>query len=85
MCIFAESFLAGQSIMQHEALLYSLDPDITFSQLKEQDIFGYDTARYAKLQEWADENNIRAMMDSDIDFHYRLLPIRPKVHLFYYL
>lgn len=85
MYIFAESFLVGRSIMQHEALLYSLDPDITFSQLKEQDVFEYDITRYAKLQERTDENTIRAMMDSDVDFHYRLLPIRPKVRLFYYL
>lgn len=71
--------------MHHEAILYSLDPKITFSQLREQGQIEYDTVTYAKLQERADANHINAMMASDTDVHFRLLPIRPKVRLFYYL
>jgi len=42
--------------MQHEAILYSLDPKITFSQV--QDFTDYDENRYSKLQDRVTENNI---------------------------
>ncbi len=69
--------------MQHEAILYSLDPKITFSQV--QDFTDYDENRYSKLQDRVTENNIWAMMVPDANFHYKLLPIRPKVQILYYL
>jgi predicted Rossmann fold nucleotide-binding protein DprA/Smf involved in DNA uptake len=68
--------------MQHEAILYSLDPKIAFSQI--QDFVEYDITKYSKLEERATLNNIFAMMASDADFHYRFLPIRPRVQIFYY-
>lgn len=71
--------------MHHEAIVYSLDPKITLKQIQEQGYTDYDANKYAKLQEWLSEHEIWAMMDSEDDFHYRLLPIRPKVHLLYYL
>ena len=42
--------------MQHEAICYSLDPKITFSQI--QDITDYDTHKYSKLEERVQENNV---------------------------
>jgi hypothetical protein len=42
--------------MQHEAILYSLDKKIPFSQIS--DIGEYDITKYAKLKERMRENNI---------------------------
>ncbi|MEI6774504.1 MAG: hypothetical protein WCL18_07130 [bacterium] len=42
--------------MQHHAILYSLDPKVTLSQL--QDIVVYDNNKYTKLQEWMQEHNV---------------------------
>ena len=42
--------------MQHEALLYSLDPQIPYTQI--QNITDYDTTKYVKLQNRIQENNI---------------------------
>ena len=69
--------------MQHEAILYSLDTKIPYTHL--QTMTDYDTTKYAKLQDRIQENNIWAMLDSAQDFHYKLLPIRPRVHMVYYL
>ncbi|MFA6255711.1 MAG: DNA-protecting protein DprA [Candidatus Absconditabacterales bacterium] len=73
------------SIMQHEALVYSLDPKITISQFQAQEHIVYDASKYSKLQRRVTEHTIGAMMISDVDFHYKLLSIRPKVQLLYYL
>ncbi|MEI6673135.1 MAG: hypothetical protein WCL02_07640 [bacterium] len=69
--------------MHHEALLYSLDPKITFAQV--QNISEYDRTKYTHLQERATENNVCAMLASDTNVHYKILPIRPRVQLFYYI
>ena len=69
--------------MHHEAILYSLDKKIPFSQIS--DISEYDITKYSKLEEWMRENNVWAMTDSGWDFHFKLLPIRPRVHIIYYL
>lgn len=71
--------------MQHQAILYSLDPKITYTQLKQQWDIPYDAHRYSKLQEWVAEHAVWAIMDSEDDFHYKIFPIRPKVHILYYL
>ena len=72
-----------KSIMQHEALLYSLDPKIPYTQI--QTMTDYDATKYTKLQNRIQENHVWAMLTSDQDFHYKLLPIRPRVHMVYYL
>jgi len=69
--------------MQHEAILYSLDPKITLWQTK--DFVDYDTNKYIKLQNRITEQQVCAVMDTDEDLHYKFLAIRPKVHFFYYL
>jgi len=43
-------------IMHHEAILYSLDPKLPFSQI--QNSVEYTTNNYAKLQHWMTENGI---------------------------
>lgn len=70
--------------MQHEALLYSLDPKITRKQLQESNP-PYDATKYAKLQERVSEYNIQAMVVWEPDMHYKILPIRPKVKNLYYV
>jgi len=69
--------------MQHEAILYSLDPKITFSKIHE--IVDYDKNKYFKLEERVTENSIHAMIASEADVHYKILPIRPRVQIIYYL
>lgn len=69
--------------MQHEAILYSLDPKITLSQTK--DFIDYDQAKYDKLEMWMNDNNVWSMIATDEDFHYKFLPIRPKIQILYYL
>lgn len=71
--------------MQHEALLYSLDPKITFKQLQEQEDHAYDTNTYAKLQDRVSKHGVGAMILSDEDIHFKFLAIRPRVRFFYYL
>lgn len=69
--------------MQYEAILYSLDPKITFSQV--QDFTDYDKNKYSKLEDRITENNVCAMISSDADVHHKILPIRPRVQIFYYI
>ncbi len=69
--------------MQHEAILYSLDPKILFSQIHEMN--DYDRKKYSKLEERTQENNVHAMIASESDVHYKILPIRPRVQIFYYI
>jgi len=69
--------------MQHEAILYSLDPKITFSQIHEMN--DYETNKYSKLEERTKENNVHAMVASEADAHYKILPIRPRVQVLYYI
>lgn len=70
-------------IMQHEAILYSLDPKIPFSHIHE--IGDYDTKKYTKLKERSQEHHVHAMITSEADVHYKILPIRPRVHMVYYI
>ena len=79
----ARVFYLEKMIMQHEAILYSLDPKIKLSQL--QEFTDYDTNKYSKLKEWIEKNDIWAMMSSDWDFHFKFLPVRPRIHIFYYM
>ena len=69
--------------MQHEAIIYSLDPKITFSQV--QDFTDYDKNKYSKLEDRITENTICALIAAETDFHYKFLPIRPKVQIIYYI
>lgn len=69
--------------MQHEAILYSLDPKITFSQV--QDFTDYDKNKYSKLEQRITENTICTLIAAETDFHYKFLPIRPKVQIIYYI
>jgi len=71
--------------MQHEALLYSLDPKIPFKQLQGQQDYPYDINKYTKLEQRISTHHVQAMLASDTDFHYKLLPIRPKIQVMYYL
>lgn len=77
-------FYPKQSIMQPQALLYSLDPKSTFTQMSDQENLLYDTNKYKKLDDWVSENNIKAMMFSEEEFHYKFFAIRPKVKIIYY-
>ena len=69
--------------MQHEAILYSLDPKITFSQVA--DVTEYDQKKYSKLEERMTQHHVYAMISSDADVHHKILPIRPRVQIFYYI
>lgn len=69
--------------MHHEAILYSLDPKIPFSQI--QDFTDYDENKYSKLKDRMQQNNVWIMLASDTDVHYKILSIRPKVQIVYYL
>ena len=69
--------------MQHEAILYSLDPKTPFSQI--QEITDYDENKYSKLEQRITEHNIYAMIASEQDVHYKILPIRPRVQMLYYI
>lgn len=69
--------------MQHEAIVYSIDPKITLAQTCEP--IEYDKEIYAKLKDWICEKNIWAMIASELDFHYKCLAIRPRVQILYYL
>ncbi|MCX6824457.1 MAG: DNA-protecting protein DprA [candidate division SR1 bacterium] len=69
--------------MQHEAILYSLDPKLPFSQINEMD--EYDRNKYSKLEDWIQEKYVHAMIASEVDIHYKILPIRPRVQIFYYI
>lgn len=69
--------------MQHEAILYSLDPKSTFSQVK--DVVEYDQTKYSKLENWMKENAVWVMIATDEDFHYKFLPIRSRVQIVYYI
>lgn len=71
--------------MHHKALLYSLDPKITSKQIQEQEHITYDSKKYIRLQQWVTEHGVWSMMSLEIDFHYKLLAIRPRVHLIYYI
>ncbi|EKD24728.1 MAG: hypothetical protein ACD_80C00167G0026 [uncultured bacterium (gcode 4)] len=71
--------------MQHEALLYSLDPKITFKQIQQQEDISYDINKYNKLNDRALENGVWAVMLWEPDFHYKFIAIRPKVKIFYYV
>ena len=44
-------------MMRHESILYSLDPQITISQIKEGES-EYDIQKYTKLKDWMEENQI---------------------------
>lgn len=68
--------------MNHQALLYSLDPKLSFSKIQEDT--EYDPIKYAKLQDRMTEHKIGAILASDTDFPNKLLPIRPKIHCLYY-
>lgn len=78
-------FYLRYTSMQHQAILYSLDPKITFKQLQDQKDSTYDEHKYNKLQEWITEHEVWCCMDVEEPFHYKFFPIRPKVHIFYYL
>jgi hypothetical protein len=69
--------------MQHEAILYSLDPKILFSQIHE--MIDYDENKYSKLEQRITENNVHAMIASEQNVHYKILPIRPRVQMIYYI
>lgn len=69
--------------MHHEAILYSLDPNITFP--KTQELTIYDTSSYTKLQARAHAHNIHSMSDVQPTYHYKLSSIRPRAHIIYYL
>ncbi len=71
--------------MQHQALLYSLDPTITLKQLQAQADTVYDTHKYTKLHDRVATNHVWAMLRAEDDMHYKFLSIRPKVHIIYYL
>ena len=71
--------------MHHEAILYSLDPKATYTQIENGECVDYDPTIYSKLQDWIAEQNIHAMDISQPEFHYKFLPIRPRVKIFYYL
>lgn len=81
--ILDKDFYLAKLSMHHEALLYSLDPKTTFAQV--QNITEYDMTKYTKLQERATENTVCAMLATDADVHYKILPIRPRVQLVYYI
>lgn len=70
--------------MLKKMIAYSLDPKIPLSQIEKGD-FEYDIGKYQKLSEWIEEHKVCAIIDSDKDFHYKLLPIRPKVRHCYYI
>jgi DNA processing protein len=82
---YIKFFLALGVMMQHEMIYYSLDPKISLSEIRDGWFSDYDVHKYFKLQERIIDNDIWAMMDSDIDFHHRLFSIRPRVQCFYYL
>ena len=80
---FTRTFIWKRLMMQHEAILYSLDPKVSISWL--QDFVDYDENKYSKLQDRLSENNVWAIMMSDQDFHHKFLPIRPRVNIIYYM
>lgn len=71
--------------MKQEAIIYSLDSKTTFKQILNQENSDYDVHKYAKLQEWIENNQVKVMISSDSDVHYKIPPIRPRVQLFYYI
>lgn len=69
--------------MQHEAIVYSLDPKITFSQV--HDFTDYDENKYSKLSNRITNNNVYATISTENNCHYKILPIRPRVQILYYI
>ena len=68
--------------MHHSAVVYSLFPDL--SREKSQ-WSSYDPREYQNIQTWATKYNIQAMTKETDDIHYKLLSIRPKVSILYYM
>jgi len=44
--------------MQHEAILYSIDPTITKEQLQNKEHIFYNKKKYTKLQKWTEEEHV---------------------------
>ena len=68
--------------MQHEAILYSLDPAITKQQILAQESISYDSIRYQRLQERADAQGVQAIYAAEIP---KCSAIKPSVYLLYYI
>jgi len=69
-------------LMEHEALLYSLDHTITKKQLQEKESVIYDKQKYTKLQERSQEYNIQSrIVSQDHNFSF----IKPCPYILYYV
>lgn len=69
--------------MHHKAILYSLDPNISFPKI---DIWKeYDHRKYTNIKERCEKYDIHAMISDEPDVHYKILPIRPRVKILYYI
>lgn len=77
-----EYFSVISKTMQHEAILYSLDPMITKQQLIDQEHVSYDQEKYDALQERTQEFQIGAIFPSQ---YTKRAHIKSQPYLVYYL
>lgn len=68
--------------MQHEAILYSLDHEITRRQLEAGEEILYDTEKYERIKEWTEIEHIQAIFAAE---HHKLAVIKPQPYILYYL
>jgi len=68
--------------MQHEAILYSLDPTITKQQLLTKEEIIYDKTKYTVLQERIDAYHVGAFFPWEHDKRSR---IKPRPYIIYYI
>ena len=69
--------------MDSQALLYSLDKEITISEIKNKSEFVW--YNFSTIQSRAQQNNVHAMIDWDFSFHYKFQLIKSKPYIIYYI
>jgi hypothetical protein len=69
-------------LMQHEAILYSLDRTITKKQLQNKESVMYDKEKYTKLQERSQEQKIESILVSQ---NHKFFSIKPRPYILYYI
>ena len=67
--------------MHPHLLYYSIDPNITISNLKKNKIPDWDTS---KLEKWIKENSIWWLVKWETNYHYKFLLIKSKPYIIYY-
>lgn len=76
------SLLVFDFLMEHEAILYSLDHTITKKQLQEKESVIYDEQKYTKLQERSQEQKIESLLVSQ---SHKFFSLQPCPYILYYI